>query len=88
MLSKLFASQYEALPRQNLDYHVALEITPDEAVTGGEKQVTYKRGRQVKNLMVKVPSGVKPDTKIRLKGMGMMAGRKSGDLYLHVKIKE
>ena len=87
MLSKLFASQYEALPRQNLDHHVALEITPDEAATGGEKQVTYKRGGQVKNLMVKVPSGVKPDTKIRLKGMGMMAGRKSGDLYLHVKIK-
>ena len=87
MLSKLFASQYEALPRQNLDHHVALEITPDEAATGGEKQVTYKRGGQVKNLMVKVPSGVKPDTKIRLKGMGVMAGRKSGDLYLHVKIK-
>jgi len=88
MLSKLFASQYEALPRQNLDHHVALEITPAEAATGGEKQVAYKRGGQVKSLMVKVPSGVKAGTKIRLKGMGMTAGRKSGDLYLHVKIRE
>lgn len=87
VLSKLFASQYEALPKQNLDHHVALEITRAEAAAGGEKQVTYKRGGQVKNLMVKVPTGVKPGTKIRLKSMGMMAGRKYGDLYLHVKIK-
>ena len=38
--------------------------------------------------MVTVPSGVKTGTKIRLKGMGMTAGKKSGDLYLHVQIKE
>ena len=89
MLHKLFGLQYEALPGHDLDHHVALEITPAEANAGGEKQVTYQRSGQVKNLMVKVPSGVKPGTKIRLKGMGMIAGGgKSGDLYLHVKIKD
>ena len=87
-LNKFFGFQYEALPRHNLDHHVALEITPAEATAGGEKRVTYQRGGQVKNLMVKVPSGVKTGTKIRLKGMGMTTGRKSGDLYLHVKIKD
>ena len=87
ILKRLFPAQYEPLATHNLDHHVSLEITPAEATDGGEKRVTYKRGNQVKNLMVKVPAGVKPGTKIRLRGMGMVAGRKSGDLYLHVKIK-
>jgi DnaJ-class molecular chaperone len=88
MLNKLFNFQYEALPRHDLDHHTTLEVTPPEAAAGGEKRVTYQRGGQVKNLMVKVPSGVKSGTRIRLKGMGMMAGKKSGDLYLHIKIKD
>jgi DnaJ-class molecular chaperone len=88
VLNKFLNIQYEALPRHELDHHATLEITPAEATAGSEKRVTYKRGGQVKNLMVKVPSGVKAGTRIRLKGMGMTAGKKSGDLYLHVQIKE
>ena len=83
VLSRLFSSQYKTLPGQDLDYHADLEITPAEAAAGGEKPVTLKRDGTVKNLMVKIPSGVKAGTKIRLKGMG----NKSGDLYLHVRIK-
>jgi len=37
--------------------------------------------------MVKIPPGVKSGTKIRLKGMGIAAGNKSGDLYLHIRVK-
>lgn len=85
-LRKLFGFQYKPLPRQNLDWHIELEISPDEAKAGGEKQVSYKRGKQTKKLLVKIPQGVKPGTKIRLKGMGMMDGKKSGDLYLHIKV--
>jgi DnaJ-class molecular chaperone len=86
VLKSLLNIQYEVPSRLELDHHVALKITPAEAMAGGEKRVTYKRGGQVKNLMVKVPSGVKTGTKIRLKGMGMTTGKKSGDLYLHVQI--
>ncbi|TET45013.1 MAG: hypothetical protein E3J66_00195, partial [Dehalococcoidia bacterium] len=86
-LRKLFGFQYEPLPRQNLDQHIELEISPGEADNGCEKQVTYKRGKQTKKLMVKIPPGVKPGTKIRLKGMGIIEGKKSGDLYLHIKVK-
>jgi DnaJ-class molecular chaperone len=86
VLNRLLNTQYESLPKHQLDHHVTLEITPAEAMAGGEKRVTYKRSGQVKNLMVKVPSGVKTGTKIRLRGMGMTAGKKSGDLYLHVQI--
>jgi DnaJ-class molecular chaperone len=88
VLSKLFNIQYEALPKHDLDHHATLEITQDEAANGSEKQVPYKREGKEKNLMVRVPSGVRTGTKIRLRGMGMIAGKESGDLYLHVKIKE
>jgi DnaJ-class molecular chaperone len=88
VLNRLLNIQDESLPRHELDHHTTLEITAAEAMAGGEKQVSYKRGGKVKNLMVKVPSGVKTGTRIRLKGMGMMAGKKSGDLYLHIKVKD
>ncbi len=37
--------------------------------------------------MVMIPPGVKPETKSRLKGMGKIQDKKSGDLYLHIKVK-
>ena len=86
VMGKLFAFQPESLPK-HLDHHSELEISATEAVSGGEKQVTCKRDGQIKNLMVKVPPGVRTGTKIRLKGMGMTSDGKSGDLYLEVKIQ-
>ncbi len=58
-----------------------------ETTLGCEKGITYKRGKQTKKLMVKIPPGVKAETKIRLKGMGIIEGKKSGDIYLHIKVK-
>ena len=86
-LGKLFGFQYELLPKQSLDQHIELEIFPAEASAGCEKGITYKRGKQTKKLMVKIPPGVKAGTKIRLKGMGIIEGKKSGDLYLYIKVK-
>jgi len=87
VLSKLLGFKYEPLPEQSLDQHIELKISPAEADIGGEKQVTYKRDRQTKRLMVKIPPRVKTGTKIRLKGMGIAKDRKSGDLYLHIKVR-
>ena len=86
-LRKLFGFQYEVLPKQSLDQHIELEISPAEASAGCEKGITYKRGKQTRKLMVKIPPGVKVGTKIRLKGMGIIEGKKSGDLYLYIKVK-
>jgi len=88
LLSRLFGIKYTPLPKQDLDQHVELELTPDEASAGGEKRVTYKRGKRKKKLMVKIPVGVKTDTKIRLKGMGLTGDKQSGDLYLHIRVKD
>jgi DnaJ-class molecular chaperone len=35
-----------------------------------------------------LPPGVKSGTKIRLKGMGIIKGKKTGDLYLEIKVKD
>ena len=87
-LSKLLGSLYASGAAPNLDYHVNLEITPDEAARGAEKPVSFQRGGQSKRLMVKIPGGVKSGTKIRLKDMGKVRGGKAGNLYLHVRIGE
>jgi len=88
VLRKLFGFQYEPLPQPDLDLHIELEISPTEATTGSEKLVTYKGGKKSKKLMVKIPPEVKPGTRIKLKRMGITDNKKSGDLYLHVKIKK
>ncbi len=86
-LRKLSGIQYEPLPEENLDQHIGLEISRVEATAGSEREVAYNRGDKIKRLMVKIPPGVKPGTKIRLKGMGRIQDKKSGDLYLHIKVK-
>jgi len=87
IMRKLFGLQYASLIKPDLDLHIELDISPTEAATGGEKPVTYKRDKKPKQLLVKIPAGVKPGTKIRLKGMGIIDNKKAGDLYLHIKVK-
>jgi DnaJ-class molecular chaperone len=87
-LRNLFGVQFEPLPKQNLDLNIELEISPAEATTGCEKDITYNRGKRTKKLKVKVPKGIKPGTKIKLRGMGIRGDKKSGDLYLHIKVKD
>ncbi len=86
-LRKLFGFRYQALPKQSLDQHIELEISTIEASAGCEKGITHKRGNKTRKLMVKIPPKVKVGTKIRLKGMGIIEDKKSGDLYLHIKVK-
>ncbi|MCJ7769925.1 MAG: hypothetical protein MUO92_05610, partial [Dehalococcoidales bacterium] len=83
---KLLGIDFTPLDRRDLDLHSELELSPDEAVSGGEKEINYKRGKRNKKLMVNIPPGVSSGTKIRLKGMGLTDKKKAGDLYLHIKI--
>jgi len=87
MMQRLFGIQYESPPEQNLDQHMELEISPAEAKAGGEKSITCKTGKKTRQLMVKIPAGVKTGTKIRLKNAANTEGKKHGDLYLHVRVK-
>jgi DnaJ-class molecular chaperone len=82
LLKRLLGIEYTP----NLDLHSSLELTPEEAAGGGEKEVSYQRGRRQKKLMVKIPTGTRTGTTIRLRGMGLVDNKKAGDLYLHVKV--
>ena len=53
----------------------------------GEKGITYKRGKQTKKLMIKIPLGIKAGTKTRLKDVSIVESKKPGDLYLHIEVK-
>lgn len=84
MLKKLLGIEYTP----NLDMHIELSLTAEEIVVGGEKEVSYKRGRRTKRLILKIPPASRTGTKIRLKGMGLTDNKKKGDLYLHIKVTE
>ena len=88
VLRKLFGAQNQTLTKAKLDLYTELEISSTEAASGGERPVPYKRGNKTKKLIVKIPAETKPGTKIRLTGMGITDNDKSGDLYLHIKIKD
>jgi curved DNA-binding protein len=59
------------------------------AEKGREIEYSYHKWGKSKNLMVKIPPGIKNGQRIRLKGMGApgKGGGESGDLYLRVLIK-
>jgi curved DNA-binding protein len=67
------------------DIHVKVKIKPSEAFLGGSASVDTPEGTK----QVKVPGGVQPGTKLRLKGLGFPhPGRASsrGDLYAILEI--
>lgn len=82
MLKKLFGIENKV----NLDLQTELEITEEEAFAGGEKQIEYKKGDKKKKLVIKIPSGIKTGTIIRLKGMGLTTKGKAGDLFVNIII--
>jgi DnaJ-class molecular chaperone len=84
-VKKIFGVSLE--PPLVLDTYQDLELTPAEAVSGGEKEVVCRVNNKTKKLMVKVPAGIGSGTHIRLKGLGLKKGRQTGDLFLKVVLK-
>jgi DnaJ-class molecular chaperone len=72
--------------RKGEDLYHEIYLSQDEAASGVDKKIKYKRGREKKKLIVKVPPGVTQGTKVRLRGMGL-EGQTPGDLFITVKIK-
>lgn len=73
-----------AAGQQSGDVEAELALNLEDAHRGGNMQMTLPNGRTV---TVKLPAGVGPDKKIKLKGMGNPTRRGNGDLYLVVKIR-
>ena len=68
----------------DLDLNVAMTVSLEESVKGGEKRVRLPTGKE---LNVKIPAGVIAGQQIRLKGQGETApGHPPGDLLITVSI--
>ena len=84
-LKKMLGTQEFSRQNNGEDLHHKITLTQKEATAGGEKEIKYKRGKERKRLLVKVPAGVKEGTRMKLKGMGLK-GEPPGDLYVTVRI--
>jgi DnaJ-class molecular chaperone len=68
----------------DLDLNVAMTVSLEESVKGGEKRVRLPTGKE---LNVRIPAGVVAGQQIRLKGQGETApGHPPGDLLITVSI--
>src|SRR6201992_3635820 len=68
----------------DLDLSVAMTVSLEEAVKGGEKRIRLPSGKE---LNVKIPAGVVAGQQIRLKGQGETApGHPPGDLLITISI--
>jgi curved DNA-binding protein len=67
-----------------------MTISLEEAASGGEKRVSYRRGGRIEEVSVKIPKGIASGKKLRLTGKGMEGknGGPPGDLYLQISIRE
>jgi len=75
-------SPHPEFTREGDDVYGALALRISEAVLGASKEVSTLEGEK----KVKVPAGVKPGTKIRLKGLGFphLGSEARGDFYVVV----
>lgn len=76
------------IPEKGKDLVDTIAVDPERAASGGEIEYLHEAGEKPKNLMVKVPAGIKEGQRIRLRGMGAPGkdGGEPGDLYLKMKI--
>lgn len=78
-------------PRAGADSEAQLEITPEEAVHGGSRDLSLldPETGQRSSVKVRIPAGVRSGQKIRLSGKGGSGGDggPAGDLYLKIEVQ-
>lgn len=86
LLRRTFGMQF---PERGEDWREVISLSPKKAQGGGEIEYRYRKRGKSKNLMVKVPPGIRDGQRIRLRGMGApgKGGEEPGHLYLKVRIK-
>jgi curved DNA-binding protein len=75
--------------RRGADLTQDFLITLAEARQGTRKHLRYSRGADVEEVIVTIPAGVRPGTKLRLRGKGLQGGSGApGDLYLRIQVAD
>jgi curved DNA-binding protein len=80
------ATGFDGFSLRGGDQEAVLEITLEEAASGGKRRISLGDGRA---LQVEIPRGVRDGQRIRLAGQGTsgVGGGPPGDLLLRVRIK-
>jgi curved DNA-binding protein len=78
------------MPQKGEDILYELTISLEEAASGGEKRISYRKGGKIEEVSVKIPKGILSGKKLRLAGKGMEGknGGPPGDLYLQISIRK
>ncbi len=73
---------------EDIVYEMAISL--EEAASGGEKRISYRKNGRLEEVSVKIPRGIPPGKKLRLAGKGREGrnGGPPGDLYLQVTVRE
>jgi curved DNA-binding protein CbpA len=90
LFQKHIAEKYGLeIPENGRDLYDPIKITPEAAANGGKVGYRYLKGRNPRDLLVKIPAGTRNGQKIKLKGLGEEGknGGTPGDLYLSVRIR-
>lgn len=85
LLVKISIGSSDKFYREGLDIYSTIEISVYDAILGGEVVVPTVR----EDVEVKIPAGIQPGTKLRLKGRGSPALDKNifGDHYVSVGVR-
>jgi curved DNA-binding protein len=78
------------MPQRGEDILYELSISLEEAASGGEKRVSYRKNGRIEEVSVKIPKGIPAGKKLRLVGKGMQGrnGGPPGDLYLQISVRD
>jgi len=78
------------MPQKGEDVAYELAISLEEAASGAEKRISFRKNGKIEEVSVRIPRGIPSGKKLRLAGKGMEGtnGGPPGDLYLQVSIKE
>jgi len=78
------------MPQKGEDVVYELSISLEDAASGGEKRVSYRKNGKVEEISVRIPRGIPSGKKLRVAGKGMEGrnGGPPGDLYLQINVRE
>ena len=78
------------MPQKGEDILYEMSISLEEAASGGEKRVSYRKNGRIEEVSVKIPKGIPTGKKLRLAGKGMQGrnGGPPGDLYLQISVRD
>ena len=81
---------YPQQTRSRLDLDAELELSLEDLIRGGRKDLSfsYRAGRkpETKQVCVNIPKGLRDGARLRLKGQGACSQGRTGDLYLNIRI--